>query len=343
MIPLHNTTKLTPYLVAGLLLAGNACLNAQELQFAELGECSLESGEVIRDCRIGYRTVGTLNPDRSNAILFPTWYGGTSENILGLLGPDAMIDTTRDFVIVVDAFGNGVSSSASNSPNQAGAAFPRVTIRDMVRHQHRMLEQELGITSLKAVTGISMGGMQAFEWAVSYPGFARKIVPVVGSPRLAPYDIVLWEMALEIMDWFLDCRCQSPAAVQHAMWILVGGPDYHARVNPRDNLAAVRAQVANATMEEGRAYDLSTQLHAMIDHDVSLPLGGSLQAAAELMDTEMFVIVGLTDHVVTPGPALEFARLAGADTLVLPNDCGHAAPQCEAETFNTAVREFLAR
>ena len=126
-----------------LLMIGNEGLFGQELQFAEMGECHIDNGEVIQDCSIGYRTVGTLNPDRSNAVLFPTWFGGDSEAILGLLGPEGMIDTSEDYVIVVDAFGNGVSSSPSNSKLQGGSAFPRVTIRDMVRQQHRMLEEEL--------------------------------------------------------------------------------------------------------------------------------------------------------------------------------------------------------
>jgi homoserine O-acetyltransferase len=94
-------------------------------------------------------------------------------------------------------------------------------------------------------------------------------------------------------------------------------------------------------LTEERAYDLSGQLHAMIDHDVAAPFGGSLEQAASQIQAEAFVVVGLTDHVVTPGPALELARLLGARTLQLANDCGHQAPSCEPEIFNSAVREFL--
>ncbi len=326
-----------------LLVIGKVGLFGQEQRFAEMGECHLESGEVIQDCSIGYRTVGTLNPDRSNAILFPTWFGGNSGAILGLIGPEGMIDTSQDYVIVVDAFGNGVSSSPSNSRLQGGSAFPRVTIRDMVRQQHRMLEEELGIGSLKAVAGVSMGGMQAFEWAVSYPGFAEKIIPVVGSPRLAPYDIVFWETDLAILAWFLECQCQPPAAVRQGLFFLAGGPDYQARVSPRDSLPSILDQLASASLDVGRSHDLTLQLHAMIDHDVSAPFGGSMDQAAQRTQADLFVVVGLTDHVVTPGPALEFARLLGARTLELPSDCGHQAPWCEGAVFNSSVRDFLRR
>jgi homoserine O-acetyltransferase len=329
--------------LALLLVFGQAVLAGQELQFAKPGDCTLESGEVIRDCRIGYRVAGNLDPDRSNAILLLAWFGGTSETILGLLGPEGMIDPSEDYVIAVDAFGNGVSSSPSNSSLHGGSAFPRVTIRDMVRQQRRMLEEHFGISSLKAVVGISMGGMQAFEWAVSYPGFAEKIIPVVGSPRLAAYDIVFWETDLEILAWFLECRCQSPAAVRQGLYFLAGGPDYHARVSPLESLPSIRDRLASASLSEGRVHDLAVQLHAMIGHDVSAPFDGSLERAAEQTQAEFLIVVGLEDHLVTPGPALEFAQLVGARTLELSNDCGHQAPWCEEEVFNSAVREFLSR
>ena len=251
-----------------LFLVASTGLDGQELQFAEMGDCQLENGDVIQDCSIGYRTVGSLNADSSNAVLFPTWFGGTSEQILSLLGPDGMVDPSESFVIVVDAFGNGVSSSPSNSTAQSGSAFPRITIRDMVRHQHRLLTEHLGLSRLNAVAGISMGGMQAFEWAVSYPEFVEKIVPVVGSPRLAVYDIVLWETDLRILEWFLDCGCQPPAALRQGLYFLMGGPDYQSRVSPRDSLPSARAQLETASLTEERAYDSSSQLRAMVGHVV---------------------------------------------------------------------------
>ena len=147
-----------------LLLTALSNLIGQELKVANLGKCELVSGEVIRDCRLGYRTVGTVAPDSSNVVLFPTWLSGTSERILALLGPEGLIDTSEYLVVVVDAFGNGVSSSPSNSTAQSDSEFPRVAIRDMVRLQRRLLTEHLGVSHLKAVVGVSMGGMQAFEW-----------------------------------------------------------------------------------------------------------------------------------------------------------------------------------
>src|SRR5947209_14978756 len=187
------------------LLAAKGAAVAQELKFARLGDFKLESGEVIRDCRVGYRTFGALNGERSNAILVPTWASGTTEQLLSNFGQGRLVDTTKYYVIAVDALGNGVSPSPSNSTTQPRMSFPRFTVRDMVNTQHELLTKVLHINHLKAVTGISMGGMQTFQWMVSYPDFMDKGVPIVGSPRVTPYDLVFLRTQLRAImtdpDW----------------------------------------------------------------------------------------------------------------------------------------------
>lgn len=166
------------------------------LQTADLGRCTLENGAVIGNCTIGYRTAGTLNADRSNAVLFPTWFSGTSADLVGQLGPDGLVDTTRYFVVLVDALGNGVSSSPSTSTAQPDSTFPVFTVDDMVDTQHLLLTETLGIDSLHAVAGASMGGMQAFVWMTRYPDFMDKGVSITGTPRLTPQDRLLWRAEL---------------------------------------------------------------------------------------------------------------------------------------------------
>ena len=103
-------------------------------QFADIGDLALVSGEMLRDVRIAYRTAGELEADRSNAILFPTWFTGTSGELFRFekIGPGLLADTDRFYVIAVDSLGNGVSTSPSNSERQPGPDFPRIAIDDMV-------------------------------------------------------------------------------------------------------------------------------------------------------------------------------------------------------------------
>lgn len=113
-----------------MLFLAALCAGAQEQQFANLGDFKLESGEVLRDCRIGYRTFGQLSADKSNVILIPTWAGGTTERLAGNVGAGLLADSTKYYVILVDALSNGVSSSPSNSTLQPRMHFPKITVRD---------------------------------------------------------------------------------------------------------------------------------------------------------------------------------------------------------------------
>src|SRR5215813_14851830 len=172
-------------------------VSAQDLQFAQLGDFKLEGGEVIRDCRIGYRTFGKLNAAKSNAVLLPTWASGTTEQLKGNVGPSGLVDADKYYVILIDALGNGVSSSPSNSKLQPRMSFPKFTLADTVRTQYELVTKILRLNHLHAVMGVSMGGMQTFQWAVAYPDFMDLVIPIVGSPQLAPYDLLIWQAQLD--------------------------------------------------------------------------------------------------------------------------------------------------
>lgn len=313
-----------------------------ELKYADLGSCQLESGEVLQDCRVAYRTFGALNADSSNAVLFPTQFMGVSATLADYIGEDGLVDDTEFFVIAVDAFGNGVSSSPSNNKAQPGDSFPHVSIRDMVAGQHQLVTEKLGLRSLHAVIGISMGGMQAFQWAVSYPGFVKKVVPIASSPRLASYDIVLWETVLRALAAYRQCLCQEAVATLMGIAFLTGNsPDYHARLTPRDSLAGIVARMDSQPFAEPIALNIASQVRAMIGHNIAAPYDDSLQSAADRIQAELLVIVTAEDHVVTPGPALEFAELFGADVIRLTSDCGHNGLRCDSERLSRSTQEFL--
>jgi homoserine O-acetyltransferase len=320
-------------------------LSAQEQQFAELGDFKLESGEVMRECRIGYRTFGKLNSDKSNVILFPTWAGGTTEQLKSNFAPGKMVDTGKYYVIAVDALSNGVSSSPSNSRLQPRMAFPRFTFRDLVNTQHRLLTEILHLDHVRAVMGISMGGMQTFQWLVSYPSFMDKAIPIVGSPQLAPYDLLLWQTQIDaIMNdagWDKGNYAKNPARAAEFEFggLLLSTPDNYNRKKTRRQTLE---ELAKANQNGGSdANDKIRQAQAMMDLDVAATFGGSLERAAAAVKASVLVIVARQDHTVTPGPALEFARLLGAPVLQLESDCGHLAPGCEEQKVDAGVAAFL--
>ena len=86
-------------------------------QFADIGNLVLVNGDTLFDCSIGYRIAGEFNKDSSNVIIYPSWYGGNSEYMVNLIGPDKLIDNSDYCIICIDALANGVSSSPSNSKN----------------------------------------------------------------------------------------------------------------------------------------------------------------------------------------------------------------------------------
>lgn len=339
--------KLTRFLLYpfALLLLLTGAASAQELRFAELGDFKLESGETLRDCRIGYRTFGKLNADQSNAVLYPTWASGTSEQLKSNVGHGRLVDDTDYFVITIDALANGVSSSPSNSKLQPRMGFPKITIGDMVNAEYAVVTKVLGLKHLKAVIGTSMGGMQTFQWMVAYPEFMDKAITIVGSPRLAPYDLLLWQAQIDaIMNdrgWNNGDYTVNPARAAEAEFsalLLTTPADYNKRMKREQVLAEIEKSKQTSTFD---ANDKIRQDQAMMALDVSAPFGGSMERAAAAVKAKVLVIVAKTDHVVTPGPATDFAGLLHAPLLVLEGDCGHLATVCESQKVNEAVAGFL--
>lgn len=316
---------------------------AQEQQFADLGTCELESGERLMDCRIGFRTVGQLDPDRGNAILVPTWYGGNSaawvEVQANLLGEDHGFH-----VILVDALANGVSVSPSNSRSQPGDSFPAISTRDMVRSQYRLATEVLGLDGVHAVMGISMGGMQTFEWAVLYPDFMDRLVPIAGSPRLAGHDVALWEGYKRLLAWGADCQCPEAAETTAAFMAINSTTSDQAGAELDGQAVHEQIDAASSNrMNPGVAMNLIRQADGMMATDVTRSFGGDWAEAARAVQAPMLVLVGASDHVVTPGPAAEFAGHLGdrATLVVFQNDCGHDIPGCEMFRSRSLIREFL--
>ena len=157
----------------------------------ELGDLRLESGVTLPNAKLGYKTHGRLNADKSNVILYPTPYAAQHGDIEWLIGPGRALDPDKYFIIVLDQLGNGLSSSPSNTPSPLDRMnFPTITIRDDVAAQHRLVSSGFGIRRVALVTGWSMGAQQAFQWAVSHPDMVERIAPFCGTAKTTPHNAV---------------------------------------------------------------------------------------------------------------------------------------------------------
>src|SRR6266568_2567275 len=199
----------------------------------------LESGRILGPVTLVYETYGTLNADRSNAILVAhAWTG--SAHLAGkygeddpkpgwwdaIVGPGRLFDTDRYFVICSNVLGSCFGSTGPTSINpktgkRYNLSFPVITVRDMVRAQ-ALLMDHLGIDRLLTVMGGSMGGMQALEWAIQFPDRVASIIALATTPAPSPQAISLNAVA---------------------RWAIFNDPTWKKgeyRKNPKDGLALAR-------------------------------------------------------------------------------------------------------
>jgi homoserine O-acetyltransferase len=329
--------------LAPALAAQTALIPPQ--QFGDLGELKLESGAVIHGCKLGYRTLGTLNSAKSNAVVFPTWFSGNSADLLKVVSAQGMVDPAGYFFILIDALGDGVSCSPSNSVTQHGVDFPEFTIRDMVESEHRLVTEKLGLSHVHAVMGSSMGGMQTFQWMVSYPEFMDVAIPVVGSPKLTSYDMLLWrteEAAMLADPAYQGGRyAGNPKmpVVQLIHNMNLTTPEFRVGTTSPGAFEAFFAGLEGTTNGAFDANDWRRQIHAMLVQDIGK--GDSLEGAAARVKARALVVSSRQDHMVNPIPAINFAPLIHAKLLILEGNCGHLATVCEASTVRPAIAAAL--
>ncbi|WP_419569672.1 E22 family MetX-like putative esterase [Rheinheimera sp.] len=198
------------------VLATAAELPLVQKQQFDLAEFSTQSGVQLKQVKVGWEAYGTLNADKSNAILITHYFSGSSHAAGkyrstdaapgywdAIIGPGKAIDTNKFYVLSVDslaninAFSPDVITTGPASINPAtgkpyGLSFPVVTITDFVEVQRALLDT-LGIKKLHAVIGPSMGSFQAIEWAVRYPERVQRLVPVIGTAYIDAYSAVRLE------------------------------------------------------------------------------------------------------------------------------------------------------
>ncbi len=223
-------------------------------------------------------------------------------------------------MIVADAFGNGISCSPSNYKI---ANFPEESVKDMLKSLYQLITKHLAINHLHLVIDISMGGMQVFEWILSFALFMDKAIAIVGSPRLSAYDKILWNSAMAALETARDCKACLPAAKHtvamiHALHLYT--PAYRAEKTASKQYNDF-AKTEVLFSKKFSNLDYAAQLKSTISHDA---IGSrSWQELKELIKSKVLVVVATKDLMVNPLAAIEFATQLNFSLVELEGNCGH--------------------
>jgi len=324
------------------------------------GNFQLENGSVIQDFNLSYTTQGTLNADKSNAILMVTAIGGNHHRIDYLIGPGKALDTDKYFVICTDAIGNGLSTSPSNSKAQPNISFPEFNIRDMVNTQHQLIVDHFGIKRLVAVVGASMGGMQALQWAVSYPNAMQAIIPIIPLAKTPAWTTGVLEMLRQSImtdPVYQGGKYDKPVEQGMRLWsgwlsgVIVRTPAYQEQLNPTP---AAEIEYLKKVQDGGwkrmDANDWIWQSRAYDRHDVGQTKGFDNNTAAALrsIKAKTLILAGTGDLLNPESDAKSTAKLIPGAKYITINDrlpmghlSGAGATPDENAFQNKVIKEFL--
>ncbi len=335
-------------------------------RFAELGDLALESGTVLPQVRVAYRTWGRLTAERDNAVVVCHALTGSADVDRwwpALLGPGRALDPERDFIVCSNVVGGcyGSTGPLSTAPGAGapwGPDFPALTVRDMVRAQMRLLDR-LGVRRVALVVGGSLGGMQVLEWALLDPERVAAIAPLATAARHSPWCIAWSEaqrQAIEADPAFRGGR-YPPAAPPRAGLVAAR---MAAMVSYRSP-ASLALRFARRTGERGFAVEEWLRFHgeqlverfdantyvaltrAMDRHDVARGRG-PLAAVLSGVRVPALVLAIRSDVLYPPSEQEELAALlAQGELVVLDSPHGHDAFLIDGEAVSGLVRDFRRR
>jgi homoserine O-acetyltransferase len=323
-----------------------------------------ESGIVLPEARIVYTMLGRLNAARDNAILLPSHYMANFNGYNWLIGaaPERALDPSRDFLVLTELFGNGRSSSPSNTPEPLhGPRFPVTTIRDNVEAVHRLLVDELKVTHLRAVIGFSMGAEQAFQWAVSHPRFMDAIVATAGTAKCYGHGYVRLEGQIAALTtdpaWQGGDYAAAPAKGLEAFGLVWAGWLYSQewwrrelwRTNSPPGTTFEQAWQAFRKRFTADANDYILQARTWQRHDVGTTPGfdGDVERALGSIKTRVLYMPSETDlYFPITDARYEQAFIGGVTFRPIPSLWGHtagaASNPADAKFLNENVAQFLA-
>lgn len=198
-----------------------------------VSDFQFNSGDVLPELRLHYTTLGQPQRDANgivrNAVLILHGTGGTGQGFLTknfagvLFGPGQLLDAERYYIILPDNIGHGKSSKPSDGLR---ARFPKYGYRDMIRAQHLLLTEGLGVNHLRLVTGTSMGGMHTWLWGTMYPDFMDALMPLASLPaEIAGRNRMTRRMILDAIrtdpEWQNGDYTTQPRGLTAAIYILL--------------------------------------------------------------------------------------------------------------------------
>jgi homoserine O-acetyltransferase len=323
-----------------------------------------ESGVVLPEARVVYGTYGHLNAAHDNVILLPSHYMAKLNGYEWLMGPDKALDPAKLFLVTTELFGNGSSSSPSNTPKPFdGPRFPVMTIRDNVEAVHRLLTEELHVTHLKAVIGFSMGAQQAFQWAVSYPEFMDRVVATSGTAKTYGHGIVRLEGQIAAITEdpafkggdYVDepLKGIQTSGLVWAAWIY--SPEWWRKemwrlnAKPGTTFEDVLNRMRTDFFKGSDANNLILQMRTWEKHDVGTTPGfnGDTKKALGSIKVPFLYMPSMTDQYFPVGDARYEAQFMHTVSLLpIPSLWGHpagaAVDPADAKFLNENIAKFLA-
>ncbi len=322
-----------------------------------------ESGAVLPEARIVYGTYGHLDAAADNVVLLPSHYMADMHGYEWLVGPGKALDPGKLFIVASELFGNGRSSSPSNTPEPFhGPRFPVTTIRDNVEAVHRLLTEELHVRHLRAVIGFSMGAQQAFQWAVSYPDFMDRIVATAGTAKTYGHGVVRLEgqiaaLASDPVFNNGDYKAQPEKGLQAFSVVWAGwlfSQEWWRRELWRSDpslgstLPQVIEHFRSNFIPGADANNLILQMRSWEAHDVgnTVPFGGDVEKALRSIKARVLYMPSATDLYFPEGDArYEAAFIPHCELVPIPSLWGHpagaGASAEDAKFINDHVSAFL--
>ena len=324
-----------------------------------LGDLTLQSGATLPDAMLSWKTHGTLAPARDNVVLYPTSYSAQHPDLEWLIGPEGVLDPARWFIVIPDMFGNGLSSSPSNTPGWPGL----VTAWDNVHAQRRLLREVFGVQRLHAVYGWSMGAGQAYHWAACFPEAVPRAVVSCGSAKTSVHNRVFLAGLMATLEAAPEYQglgrfSAEPYAALRAFGRIYAGwalsQDFYRAGLHLTALGAPDLETFLRTDWEERfgrrpAADLYAQLQTWDAGDISANslYEGDLSAALRAIRAKVLLMPGETDlYFRVADNAAEMKHLARAELRPIPSIWGHRAGNpvgndVDAAFVRDAVRAWL--